>query len=146
MCSRIGEFECYRSISQGDGHSHMLCSHNCDHGQSAGNGQNGFLAAGQRSPKTVALTCSKPIITLLFPQCSPAFSKTSSLLLPQVPDACDAVCSMQGTPKGSKVTVSNQDPKILCSQRSNCEKLMVKILTAVAVVTTGHMGVTPLAA
>ena len=35
----------------------MPCSHNCDHDQSAVNGQNGFLAAGQRSkyPKTVAL-------------------------------------------------------------------------------------------
>ena len=35
----------------------MPCSHNCDHGQSAVNGQNGFLVAGQRSkyPETVAL-------------------------------------------------------------------------------------------
>ena len=35
----------------------MPCSHNCDHGQSAVNGQNRFLVAGQRSkhPETVAL-------------------------------------------------------------------------------------------
>ena len=85
-------------------------------------------------------TCSKPIITLLFPHCSPAFNKTSSLLLPQVPDG---IRSTRDTPKGSKVMVNGQDPKILRGQRSNCEKLTVKILTMVTVVTTGHMGVTP---
>ena len=85
-------------------------------------------------------TCSQPIITLLFPHCSPAFSKTSPLPLPQVPDG---IRSTLDTPKGSKVMVNGQDPKILCSQRSNCEKLTVKILTMVTVVTTGHMGVTP---
>ena len=37
------------------GHSHMPCSHNCDRGQSAVNGQNGVFATGQRSkyPETV---------------------------------------------------------------------------------------------
>ena len=51
---------------------------------------------------------------------------------------------MRDIPKGSKVTVNGQDHKILCGERSNYEKLSVNILTAVAVVTTGHMGVTPL--
>ena len=42
--------------------------------------------------------------------------------------------------------VNSQDPNIFCSQWPNCEKLTVKILTVVAVVTTGHTrvtGVTP---
>ena len=38
----------YDAWSKGD-HSHMPCSHNCDHGQSAVNGPDGFLAAHQRS-------------------------------------------------------------------------------------------------
>ena len=45
------------------------------------------------------------------------------------------------------MTVNGQEPKIWFGQQSNCEKLTVKILTKVAVVTTGHitghMGVTP---
>ena len=46
------------------------------------------------------------------------------------------------TPKGSKVMVSGQNSKI-CAANSQAENLMVKILTAVAVVTTRHMAVPP---
>ena len=79
-------------------------------------------------------TSSKPIITLSFPQYSRTLSKTSSLMLPQVP-LCSWLHSQHARcTKGVKGY----------GQRSNCEKLTVKILIVVAVVTAGHnMGVTP---
>lgn len=49
-------------LTQGDGGwgslPYMPCSHNCDYGQNAVNGQNGFLVASKQSkyPKTVVLT------------------------------------------------------------------------------------------
>ena len=43
-------------LSKGGGHSHMPCSHNCNRSQSAVNGQNGVLAAGQRSKYAETVT------------------------------------------------------------------------------------------
>ena len=63
----------------------MPCSHNCYRGQSAVNGQNGFLAAGQWSkyPKTVALMVKLASFLDVYPAlCGLRASAINTTLLP----------------------------------------------------------------
>ena len=72
----------------------------------------------------INLTSSKPITILLLLQCSRKWSKTSSLLLLQVPLTAYAARVIYWG--GQRFLVNGQNPKILCGQRSDCEKLTVK--------------------
>ena len=95
------------------------------------------------SPHSSAMSAATPVYQTLLPfnplqfsdraWCRGSEDKTSTAV---------PFSNTRDTPKGSKVMVSGQNSKI-CAVNSQAENLMVKILTAVAVVTTRHMAVPP---